>query len=108
MSTTSVRNRSSKAVWVVETDSGPAIAHILNPGKISPSGVDTDGVKGVNSSINGYNSWWKLPDLTGLTTIYDNGRGGLTIACNACFKVPEDKFGNIQYRDDPNWGIDIE
>jgi hypothetical protein len=99
-----IRNSSSQSVWVVETDSHHAFAHILLSGRQSPGGVDADGVKGIDSSINGYSSWWKTPDLTGISTVYDDGRGSLTIACNACFQVPENQFGQVDFLHDPDWG----
>ena len=45
----SVFNHSSKTLWIVETDTGPARAHKLGPKMRSPSNVDADGIKTVDT-----------------------------------------------------------
>ena len=101
----SVRNHSSKTLWVVETDSGPAKAHKLAPNMKSPSSVDADGVKAVDGTpINGHSSWWKIRDIS-TADIYDNNQNGLLII-RASFKsrVKENKFGEVDYIADSGWG----
>jgi Leucine-rich repeat (LRR) protein len=101
-----VRNESSKSVWVVETNTGSAIAHILAPGKTSPPHIDADGVKAydLGVTLSGHTSWWKIfsPD----TAIIGNlPNGQLKIFSFAGFKVDEDEFGQVRYDYSSGWGV---
>jgi hypothetical protein len=103
-------NYSSYNLWVVETDTGPAIAHLLPSMYRSPFGVDADGVKGYSTSINGYSGWWKTK--AGATAdLRDNG-GEIALACGGvgvCYQVPDNEFGggNISYDSTNSWGIHV-
>ena len=56
-----VKNYSSKPIWVLETDSGKSIAHLLPPMTKSPNGVDADAFRRVDDKpIQGHKSWWKF------------------------------------------------
>jgi hypothetical protein len=101
-----VINRSSKVLWVVETDTGRASAHKLYPGKKSPRGVDADGVRSVDDfPISGHISWWKVIDIS--TAEIENGNSELIIDCLTCRKVDKNEFGDIQYDQSDNWGEPI-
>lgn len=101
-----VINRSSKILWVVETDTGRAIAHKLYPNKQSPRGVDADGVRPVEDiPISGHKSWWKVIDIS--TAEIENSSTGLVIDCLTCRKVENNEFGDIQYDQNENWGESI-
>ncbi len=76
----SVVNKSTKILWVVETDSGPAIAHKLAPNKKTPAAVDADGVKAFDgTSISGliksdHTSWWKVTSISNANITEDQGK----------------------------------
>jgi hypothetical protein len=56
-----VKNHSSVVLWVVETDTGKAIAHILGPHRKSPENTDADGFKRADGKpIYNHSSWWKI------------------------------------------------
>ncbi len=68
-----VKNFSSKSIWVLETDSGSAIAHLLKPMFKSPPSVDADAYKREDGKpIEGHKSWWKIYDSN--AEIFDQGR----------------------------------
>jgi hypothetical protein len=101
-----VINRSSKVLWVVETDTGRAIAHKLFPNKRSPRRVDADGVRAADQSpISGHGSWWKVLDIS--TAEIENGSDGTILDCLTCRKVNDNEFGDIQYDQSDNWGESI-
>ena len=104
----SVRNHSSKTLWVVETDSGPAKAHKLAPNMKSPSTIDAGGVKTVDgTAIDGHKSWWKIRDIS-IADIYDNPQNGqLIIKASFKSKVAENKFGKVEYVQESTWGEKI-
>ncbi len=98
-----VKNGSSRVLWVVETDTGPAIAHKLLPGRKSPSSVDADGFKAVDgTSIDGHTSWVKIRDLS-TADVADSGRQ-LTRGCILCFNVGENEFGQVRFDQADGWG----
>ena len=104
----SVINYSSKWLWVVETDSGSAVAHKLAPLHRSPRNVDADGVKAVDGTkISRHSSWWKFrvfeveikddaPDLKIIRCIYP-----------ACKTVEENEFGTVRYDNSTEWGVPL-
>jgi hypothetical protein len=101
-------NNSSYDVWVVETDSTTANAHILSPGYRSPIGVDADGVKGYSVSISGQSGWWKTK--AGATASLSNDGSGISIGCGGlgyCYVVGDNEFGNISYNSSGGWGSPI-
>lgn len=98
-------NNSSQSVWVVDTDTGSAIAHILAPGYRSPIGIDADGVKGYSVSISGHSGWWKTK--AGATASLSNDGGAISIGCGGagyCYIVGDNEFGNISYDSSGGWG----
>lgn len=107
-----VRNYSSKDLWVVETDSGSAIAHKLSPGRQSPASVDTDGVKSIDGTpIDGHNSWWKIELDGGGGLIFSdvqNSGSELKLSCGGfCTKQQDGEFGNVAFDNTDNWGTAI-
>lgn len=101
-------NNSSQSVWVVETDTGSAIAHILAPGYRSPIGIDADGVKGYSVSISGHSGWWKT--RLGATASLSNDGGAISIGCGGvgyCYIVSDNEFGSISYDSSGSWGSPI-
>jgi hypothetical protein len=102
-----IRNESSKTLWVIETDTGSARAHQLNPGLWSPASVDADGVKAVDGTpISGHGSWWKVTDIS-TATVKDAPNGGLQIDCLTCPRVGENQFGTVYYvpaTEEEGWG----
>ena len=98
-----VKNHSSKVLWVVENDSGPAIAHKLAPGRKSPKGTDADGFKAVDGTpVDGHTSWVKIVDLS--TADVADKNGALTRGCLLCGNVGENKFGPVRYDPSGGWG----
>lgn len=98
-----VNNHSSRVLWVVETDSGKAIAHKLAPGKRSPAGVDADGFKAVDGTpVNGHTSWVKVTNIS--TADVKNKGCELTRGCFACWNVEENEFGAVTYDNSIGWG----
>lgn len=101
-----VKNHSAKDLWVVETDSGPAIAHKLEPGRQSPSSVDADGFKSIDgTAIDGHTSWVKI--LNWSTADVANEGQQLTRGCILCSSVGENQFGQVTYDQSSNWGEPI-
>lgn len=104
----SVVNISSKTLWVVETDTGSAIAHKLAPNRKSPSTVDADGVKAVDGTpISGlikddHMSWWKVTGVSNANITDANGK--LHNDCLACFPVEENEFGPVVFKNEDGWG----
>lgn len=98
-----VKNHSSKELWVVETDSGPAIAHKLLPGRQSPSRIDADGFRAVDGTpIDGHSTWVKIYDYS--TADVRDEDDELTRGCILCRNVGEDEFGDVRFDDSPGWG----
>ncbi|MGK5090454.1 DUF3892 domain-containing protein [Deltaproteobacteria bacterium TL4] len=98
-----VKNYSSVPLWVVETDNGKAIAHLLATKRKSPKHTDADGFKRVDGkSIYDHASWWKI--YSGTTAdIYDYGNG-LTINISIMRRVPENQFEEVTYDSSEDWG----
>src|SRR5262245_23223032 len=93
-----ITNRSTEVLWVVETDSGPAIAHKLAPGRRSPSSVDADGVRTVSGkkitahpSDLGTSSWWKITSVE-TATVTDGSSPHLFIMIDAGGVVGDGEF----------------
>lgn len=101
-----VRNHSSKELWVVETDTGPAIAHKLAPGRQSKAAVDADGFKAVDGTlVDGHNSWVKIVNFS--TADVANQGAQLTRGCFLCSNVGDNEFGNVTYDQSAGWGEPI-
>jgi hypothetical protein len=99
-----VKNHSSKTLWVVENDSGPAVAHKLAPKKKSPSGTDADGFKAVDGTpVDGHRSWVKIIDLS-TADVADKSDGTLARGCYLCKDVQENEFGPVRYDSAEGWG----
>jgi hypothetical protein len=102
-----VKNGSSHTLWVVETDSGSAIAHKLEPGRQSPSSIDADGFKAVDGTpIDGHNSWVKIVNIS-TADVKDSGQQ-ITRGCIVCSSVGENEFGNITYDNSARWGESMQ
>ncbi len=98
-----VRNDSTHMLWVVDTDTGVAVAHLLAPGRKSPLTLDADGVRSAEKlPIDEHSSWWKARDVS-VAVIHDQD-GSLTLSCIACSAVHEDEFGPVRYDRTPGWG----
>ena len=101
-----VKNHSSKTLWVVETDTGPAIAHKLAAGWQSTSSVDADGFRAVDGMpIDGHTSWVKLIDLS--TADVTDSRGQLARGCILCSSVGDNEFGAVTNNNADGWGEPI-
>lgn len=98
-----IKNESPRPLWVVETDSGRAIAHKLAPGHASPAHVDADGVRSIDGApIRGHKSWWKVRDVSSGTVRATDG--ALDIRCLICSEVQDDEFGSVRFDDSNGWG----
>ena len=101
-----IKNHSSRTLWVVETDAGPAIAHKLAAGHQSPHDVDADGFRAVDGTpIDDHTTWIKLIDL--LTADVADKDGQLTRGCILCSSVGDNQFGPVTYNDADGWGEPI-
>lgn len=101
-----VNNRSSHELWVVETDTGPAIAHVLAPGRASPPGIDADGFKArAGIPTDGHRSWVKVTSIS--TADVTDRDAELTRGCIACYDVGDDEFGPVKYDTTPGWGVPL-
>lgn len=103
-----VKNYSSKWLWVVETDSGKAVAHKLGPNRQSPAGVDADGFKAVDGTpIDGHASWIKVNNLGTADVEFKDGK--MTPGCvwPFCTKVEETEFGPVTYDHALGWGENL-
>ena|SRR3989344_748834 len=102
-----VKNFSSKSFWILETDSGKAIAHQLFPMTKSPDNVDADAFRRTDDQpIEGHKSWWKIYDFS-IAEIYDE-KTGVTISAITKTKVNDKEFGKVTYDETSNWGIPIK
>jgi hypothetical protein len=98
-----VRNQSNGVLWVVENDSGRAIAHLLAPGLRSPQNLDADGVMDQRRTpISGHVSWWKARDIS-IADVRSEA-GNLTIDCLTCSAVFDLEFGPVLFDESPGWG----
>lgn len=102
-----VKNYSSRELWVIRKDSGPAIAYRLAPGRKSPSDIDADGFRAVDGTpVDGHTSWVKIIDLS-TADVKDDG---LTLkrGCLLCADVEEDEFGEVSFDESPDWGDPLD
>jgi len=98
-----VKNHSSRELWVVETDTGTAIAHRLPAGKQTPSNVDADGFRAVDGTrIDGHTSWVKINDYS--TADVRDSAGALERGCILCRNVADNEFGSINFDNASGWG----
>jgi hypothetical protein len=101
-----VINHSLKDLWVVETDSGKAVAHKLRPGWVSPRDVDAKGFKAVDATpVDGHMSWIKLINSSTADVRFKHGE--LTTDCILCWGVDDDEFGPVTYDYAGGWGEPI-
>jgi hypothetical protein len=99
---------SLKKIWVLETDSGPPIAHLLKPMTKSPPSLDADAFKREDGeAIDGHRDWWKIYDSN--AEIFDHGKD-LRVSVIAKTAVNDKKFApigvEIKY-DKAEWGVPI-
>ena len=98
-----VRNDTTRVLWVVDTDSGFAVAHLLAPGRQSPRTLDADGVRREdNLPIDDHGSWWKARDISVAVVHEEDGK--VTLSCIACSAVLDDEFGPVRFDRTPGWG----
>lgn len=101
-----VKNYSSKELWVVKKDDGPAIAYRLAPGYQSPDTVDADGFRAVDGTpVDGHSSWVKIIDLA-TAEVRDNG-GCLQRGCLLCINVEDNEFGSMSFDHSESWGTPL-
>ncbi len=101
-----IENRTNKTLWIVENDSGRAIAHKLPPFKKSPADVDADGVKTVDGTpISDHDGWWKIGD-TEWATVKGTGNSLTLYSFPSLIKkkVGDKEFGHIIYDQSFGWG----
>ena len=99
-----VKNHSTHTLWVVETDTGTAVAHLLAPGYQSPREIDADGFKAVDgTTVDGWSSWVKIRDVS-TADVRDHG-SDLTRGCFFCHNVGPTEFGSVRYDRSPRWGF---
>ena len=105
-----VKNYSSKPLWVIETDSGRAVAHLLQPMSKSPPDVDADGIRRVDGkAIDGHRSWWKFYDFS-IMEVFDDG-DGLKTSVIRKMKVDDSEFApadtKVIYDRSSSWGVQV-
>jgi len=107
-----VKNFSSKPLWVLETDKGKPIAHILLPMTKSPIETDIDAFKRKDGkAIENHTSWWKFYDFS-IAEIIDSGEG-LKISIISKTAVSDKEFSpdnpnGITYDETLIWGVPIQ
>ncbi len=104
-----VVNFSSKTLWVLETNTGKSIAHLLLPMTKSPIKIDADAFRREDGrAVDGHKSWWKFYDFS-TVEIYDNG-DELKLSVITKVKVSDEEFGgkSIIYDSAKNWGEPIK
>jgi len=87
-----ILNHSSIPLFVVETDSGSAIVHVLGPKRKSPKQVDADGFRRLDGeTVLLHKDWWKIVDFTtaDIWQIGDN----LLIPTSLAIPVSDGYFG---------------
>jgi hypothetical protein len=98
-----VKNDTQRVLWVVDTDTGSGVAHLLAPGRQSPRTLDADGVRSVDQApIDEHGSWWKARDVS--VAVVHEKDGALTLSCIGCSAVLDDEFGPVRYDRTPSWG----
>lgn len=98
-----VKNDTKRVLWVVDTDQGRAVAHLLGPGRQSPPTLDADGVRSEDQvPIDGHGSWWKARDVS--VAVVREEDGTLKISCIGCSAVLDGEFGPVRYDRTPDWG----
>lgn len=92
-----IKNFSSKELWVVETESGKAIARRLPPGFKTPPKIDHDAFKRVDKKpIEVHKNWWKIYDVS-TAEIFDQG-DAVRVSAIAKTAVNENRFGSPIYK----------
>lgn len=102
-----IKNYSSKALWVLETDTGKPIAHILKPRTKSPPKVDADAFKRRDGkAIDGHKFWWKVYDISNVE-VFDLGND-LVVSAVTKTALKDDEFGkdSVTYNES-EWGVSI-
>lgn len=102
-----VKNFSSKEFWVLETDSGKAIAHRLPAGYKTPPTVDCDAFKRTDGKLlEGHGNWWKFYDFS-TVELFDEKGGAIHISALTKTAVDERHFGEPTY-ERGGWGSCIK
>jgi hypothetical protein len=98
-----VINHSECALFVVETDSGQAIVHILGAKRKSPENVDADGFRRADGqSIFLHKGWWKIVNFT-TADIWQLGKN-LLLPTSLAIPVEDQHFGKLKIDESPDWG----
>lgn len=96
-----VVNHTSRPLWVLETDSGRAIAHRLEPGQASPTAIDADAFRSVDGTpIDGEPSWIKIYDFV-TAVVRETPTRELVASGWLRRPVEEREFGPILYEAGP-------
>jgi hypothetical protein len=104
-----VINFSSKTLWVLETNTGKSIAHLLLPMTKSPIKIDADAFRREDGkAIEGHASWWKFYDFS-TVEVYDKGND-VRLSVITKVKVSDEEFGgkSIVYDSSKSWGVPIK
>lgn len=103
-----VKNFSSLSLWVLETETGPPIAHRLLPMMKSPNSIDADAFRRTdNKAIEGHKSWWKIYDFS-TAEIFDE-KNSVRVSSITKTRVNDKEFGDtlIVY-DESSWGVPVK
>ncbi len=103
-----IKNFSSHILWALETDTGQAVAHQLQPMSKSPPETDVDAFKRMDGkSIENHSSWWKFYDFS-TVDIFDPETGDeLLVSVITKTPVTDEYFGKerkITYSTLIRWG----
>jgi Protein of unknown function (DUF3892) len=101
-----VINHSEIELLVLETDTGPALAHKLGPKEKSPEGLDADAFRRKDGkAILGHKSWWKLPSIS-TTNIYQVGKD-ILLPLSLLRPVGDLHFGKYKTENSSSWGTKL-
>ena len=105
-----IKNYSSKSIWVLETDSGKPMAHLLQSFSKSPNKVDADAFRRVDDKpIQNHKSWWKFYDFS-TVEIFDNGNDIKTSVVTMIAVEDQEFSGTNKTTSDQsnNWGDPLQ
>lgn len=101
-----ILNHSDIPLLVIETDTGPAVAHWLGPKMKSPDTADADGFKRADGeTILMHKSWWKVPSpaVRFRADIFQIG-GNFLMPFSIMVPVSDQWFGPYKVSNARNWG----
>lgn len=101
-----VVNHSQVSLWVLETDSGPPVVHVLGPRRKSPKSVDADAFRRADGkTILMHKHWWKIVNFT-TADIWQIG-GDILVPTSFAFPVSDTYFGAYRLDKTPSWGEEL-